>query len=47
MNNIGRGFPGITLAYNTKSIDEVDVVMKKAELAGATIEKKPQKSDWC
>ncbi len=43
---IEKGFPGITLAYNTKSIDEVDEVMKKAELAGATIQKKPQKTDW-
>lgn len=43
---IGRGFPGITLAYNTKSKDEVDEVMKKAELAGATIQKSPQKTDW-
>ncbi|MGD6873753.1 VOC family protein [Sutcliffiella horikoshii] len=41
-----KGFPGITLAYNTKSIDEVDVVMKKAESAGASIQKKPQKTDW-
>ena len=43
---IGKGFVGITLAYNTKSIDEVDEVMKKAESAGATIQKKPQKTDW-
>lgn len=43
---IEKGFPGITLAYNTESIDEVDEVMKKAESGGASIQKKPQKTDW-
>ncbi|MEH7380932.1 VOC family protein [Bacillus sp. JJ1533] len=43
---IGSGFPGITLAYNAKSMEEVDEVLKKAELAGATIQKAPKKTDW-
>ncbi|MDQ0228690.1 VOC family protein [Metabacillus niabensis] len=43
---IVRGFSGITLAYNAKSNEEVDEILKKAELAGATIQKEPQKTDW-
>ena len=43
---IANGFPGITLAYNAKSAEEVDEVMKKAELAGATVVKEPKKNDW-
>ncbi|WJE53441.1 VOC family protein [Bacillus cereus] len=41
-----NGFSGITLAYNAKSIEEVDEVLKKAELAGAIIQKEPKKNDW-
>lgn len=40
------GFSGITLAYNAKSIEEVDKIFKKAALVGATIQKEPQKIDW-
>ncbi len=43
---IVRGFLGITLAYNAKSSEEVDTILKKAELAGTTIQKEPQKTDW-
>ncbi|MDR4889818.1 VOC family protein [Fredinandcohnia sp. QZ13] len=43
---IGDGFPGITLAYNAKTMEEVDEVLKKAEIAGAKIEKTPKKTDW-
>ncbi|RWZ54635.1 VOC family protein [Halobacillus fulvus] len=43
---ISTGFQGITLAYNAKSIDEVDDVLEKAKSAGATIVKEPQKTDW-
>lgn len=42
----GKGFSGITLAYNAKSAEEVDEVMKKAEKAGATIVKSPQRVFW-
>ncbi|MED4205601.1 VOC family protein [Neobacillus mesonae] len=41
-----NGFPGITLAYNAKSMEEVDEVIKKAAAAGATIQKEPKKTDW-
>lgn len=40
------GFSGITLAHNAKSIEEVDVVLKKAEQAGAKIIKKAQEVFW-
>lgn len=39
------GFSGITLAYNAKSMGEVDEVLKRAKLAGAEI-KEPKKNDW-
>jgi uncharacterized protein len=42
----GQGFSGITLAYNAKSAEEVDEVMKKAERAGAKIVKSPQRVFW-
>lgn len=41
-----NGFPGLTLAYNAKSIEEVDEVIDKAEKAGGTIEKSPQHVFW-
>lgn len=34
------------MAYNAKSIEEVDAILKKAKLAGATIQKEPTKTDW-
>lgn len=40
------GFPGLTLACNMKSRDEVDRAMKKAVTAGATIAKEPQELAW-
>lgn len=43
---ISNVFSGITLAYNAKSMEEVDEVMKKAESAGAKIAKQPKKTDW-
>ena len=51
MNNdhppsIKEGFAGITLAYNAKSMEEVDDVLKRAERAGAVIQKQPKKTDW-
>ena len=42
----GSSFPGITLAYNAKSNEEVDEILNKAELAGAIIAKNPQNTDW-
>ncbi|MBD8036047.1 VOC family protein [Solibacillus sp. A46] len=43
---ISSGFSGITLAYNAKSIDEVDEIINKAKLSGATVHKEPKKNDW-
>lgn len=43
---ISPGFSGITLAYNAKSKEEVDEVLKLAQSAGATIQKEAQKTDW-
>jgi uncharacterized protein len=42
----GQGFSGITLAYNTRSHDEVDSVLKEAKAAGATIQKPAQEAFW-
>ncbi|MCP3031735.1 VOC family protein [Halobacillus sp. A1] len=40
------GFPGVTLAFNAKSEQEVDEVMARAEAAGARIVKAPEKVFW-
>ena len=46
-NENERGkFSGITLAHNTKTRDEVDQLLKRAEQAGAKIEKKAQEVFW-
>jgi catechol 2,3-dioxygenase-like lactoylglutathione lyase family enzyme len=42
----GTGFPGFTLAYNTKSKAEVDEVLKTAERLGAKITKQAQDVFW-
>jgi uncharacterized glyoxalase superfamily protein PhnB len=41
-----RGFGGIALAYNTRSKDEVDAVLKEAERAGARILKPAEETFW-
>lgn len=43
---IAEGFAGITLAYNTKSKEEVREVIETARSAGATIVKEPQDAFW-
>ena len=43
---IAAGFAGVTLAYNGQTRDEVDRVMEKARLAGATIVKEPRDVFW-
>jgi predicted lactoylglutathione lyase len=40
------GWGGITLAYNTRSDDEVDTVLAEAEASGATIARAGAKSFW-
>jgi uncharacterized protein len=42
----GKGFGGITLAYNTRTRDEVDSVLVQAEAAGAKIFKPAQETFW-
>jgi predicted lactoylglutathione lyase len=42
----GSGFSGVTLAYNTRSKAEVEMVMNEAEEAGARIVKAAQSSAW-
>jgi catechol 2,3-dioxygenase-like lactoylglutathione lyase family enzyme len=40
------GWGGITLAYNTRSPEEVDAVLAEAERAGATIARVPAATFW-
>jgi hypothetical protein len=39
-------FSGMTLAHNTKTKDEVDEILRRAERAGGTILKTPQIAEW-
>jgi uncharacterized protein len=43
---VHKGFSGITLAYNAKSVEEVDSIFQKAEQAGAKKIKTPQRVFW-
>lgn len=40
------GWGGITLAYNTRSPEEVDAVIDEARAAGATIGREPAETFW-
>ncbi|MCE4049850.1 VOC family protein [Bacillus sp. Au-Bac7] len=40
------GFPGFTLAYNAKSVEEVDAIFTKLAELGAKIAKMPQATTW-
>ncbi len=42
----GRGFGGITLAYNVREREQVDAVLKEAAAAGATILKSAREVFW-
>jgi uncharacterized protein len=42
----GQGFGGITLAYNARTLDEVDQIMRQATQAGGKIVKPPQRVFW-
>ncbi len=46
VSSAGSGFPGITLAHNVSSKEEVDMVVNKAVSVGATLVKKPQSVFW-
>lgn len=40
------GWGGVTLAYNTRSPEEVDRVIEEARTAGATIGREPASTSW-
>ena len=42
----GQGFGGMSLAYNARNREEVDLVLAKAEAAGATLRKPAQEASW-
>jgi uncharacterized protein len=42
----GHGAPGIELAYNVRSPEEVDAVLAEAERAGGTIRRPAVRADW-
>jgi uncharacterized protein len=42
----GGGWGGVTLAYNTRSPDEVDAVIEQARAAGGTIGREPGETFW-
>jgi uncharacterized protein len=42
----GHGAPGIELAYNVRSPEEVDAVLAEAQRAGGTIKRPAAKADW-
>ncbi len=42
----GSGFRGVTLAHNVNSEDKVEDILKEAKVAGASIIKPAQKTDW-
>ena len=42
----GYGFPGITLAFNTRRREEVDTVLAEAEAAGAKVLKPAREASW-
>jgi len=42
----GHGAPGVELAYNVRTADEVDAVLAAAEQAGGTIKRPGARADW-
>lgn len=42
----GGGWGGVTLAYNTRTRDEVDAVIEQARAAGARIGREPAETFW-
>jgi hypothetical protein len=42
----GHGAPGIELAYNVRSPEEVDAVLAEAQHAGGTIKRPAARADW-
>ena len=46
VDNDGKGFKGITIAYNTRSEIEVDKIIKRLKEKGVKIVKEPAKVSW-
>lgn len=46
VNHKGSGFKGFTLAYNTRSEQEVDTIIEELRGKGVQIIKEPQKVFW-
>jgi predicted lactoylglutathione lyase len=42
----GGGWGGVTLAYNTRSPEEVDAAIEEARAAGASVVRKPAATFW-
>jgi uncharacterized protein len=42
----GHGAPGIELAYNVRSPEEVEAVLAEAESAGATVVRPAARAEW-
>jgi len=42
----GQGFRGMTLAYNTRSREDVDTLLAEAQAAGGTLLKPAQEAFW-
>lgn len=42
----GSGFSGVTLAHNLRTKEAVDGLFQQVTVAGATIVKSPQATDW-
>lgn len=42
----GGGWGGVTLAYNTRSPEEVDAVIEEARKAGAQVRREPGETFW-
>jgi predicted lactoylglutathione lyase len=42
----GGGWGGVTLAYNTRSPEDVDAVIEEARAAGAAIPREPGETFW-
>ncbi|MGZ4183814.1 MAG: VOC family protein [Solirubrobacteraceae bacterium] len=42
----GHGAPGIELAYNVRSPEEVDAVLAEAQRAGGTIKRPAARAEW-
>jgi hypothetical protein len=43
---LGSGYGGVTLAYNTRAPGDVDTVIETARAAGATIAREPGETFW-